>query len=78
MLDAGIAKEIARSVLPVGQYTEFIWTVNLRSLLNFVSLRNDSNAQKEIREYADVVERIANVHVPNTMEAFVNNNREAI
>ena len=78
MLDAGIAKEIARSVLPVGQYTEFIWTVNLRSLLNFVSLRNDDNAQKEIREYADVIERLANAYVPDTMEAFVNNNREAI
>jgi len=78
MIDSGIAKEIARSVLPVGQYTEFIWTVNLRSLLNFVSLRNDDNAQKEIREYAEVVERLATAYVPETMNAFVANNREAI
>jgi len=78
MIDAGIAKEIARSVLPVGQYTEFIWTVNLRSLLNFISLRNDENAQKEIREYADIVERLATVYVPQTISSFIENNREAI
>lgn len=78
MIETGVAKEVARSILPVGQYTEFIWTVNLRSLLNFVSLRNDDNAQREIREYADVIERLAEVYVPETMTAFVDNNREAI
>jgi thymidylate synthase (FAD) len=78
MIEAGIAKEIARSVLPVGQYTEFIWTVNLRSLLNFLSLRNDSNAQHEIREYAKVIERIANTIVPVCMDSFVENGRMAL
>lgn len=78
MINAGIAKEIARTVLPVGQYTEFIWTVNLRSLLNFLSLRNDENAQKEIRQYAEVIERLITAYVPETMLAFENNNREAI
>ncbi len=37
---AGVAKEVARSVLPVGLYTEFYWSVNARSLMNFLSLRN--------------------------------------
>jgi thymidylate synthase (FAD) len=78
MIEAGIAKEIARSVLPVGQYTEFIWTVNLRSLLNFLSLRNDENAQKEIREYAQVIERVITPFVPETMNAFNSHGREAI
>lgn len=78
MIDAGVAKEIARSVLPVGQYTEFIWTVNLRSLLNFISLRNEDNAQKEIREYASVIEKIASLYAPATLESFNNNGREAI
>ena len=35
-----MARELARSVMPVGAYTEFYWTVNLRSALNFLSLRN--------------------------------------
>jgi len=78
MIESGIAKEIARSVLPVGQYTEFIWTVNLRSLLNFLSLRNEENAQREIRQYAEVIENIIYSYVPTTMDCFEANNREAI
>ena len=78
MIEAGIAKEIARSVLPVGQYTEFVWTVNLRSLLNFLSLRNESNAQQEIREYAEVIERMTKIFVPKTIDLFIENGRQAI
>lgn len=78
MVSMGVAKEIARSILPVGQYTEFIWTVNLRSLLNFLSLRNEENAQKEIREYASVIESIAHLVVPHTMKCFEENGRPAI
>lgn len=78
LLDKGVAKEVARSVLPVGQYTEFIWTVNARSLVNFVSLRNEGNAQYEIREFAAAVERIFEVKMPYTYKAFIDNNREAI
>ncbi len=40
LVEAGVARELARSVLPVGAYTQFYWTVNARSLMNFVSLRN--------------------------------------
>lgn len=78
MIEAGVAKEIARSVLPVGQYTEFVWTVNLRSLLNFLSLRNNHNAQYEIRQYAEAIERIVNAITPISINAFVENNREAL
>src|SRR4029450_7067143 len=35
--EAGVARELARSVMPVGAYTEFFWTVNARALMNFVS-----------------------------------------
>ena len=41
LLDDGVAKEVARSVLPVGIYTEFFWTVNARSIMHFLSLRNE-------------------------------------
>jgi len=78
LLEAGVAKEIARSVLPVGQYTEFIWTVNARSLINFISLRNDSHAQYEIKCYAEVIENIFAEYMPITHESFVKNGREAI
>ena len=79
MLKEGIAKELARSVLPVGQYTEFIWTVNARSLINFLSLRNDSNAQYEINEYARIIEeKIFADCLPVTYSAFLESGREAI
>src|SRR5213075_787669 len=37
LVEAGVARELARSVMPVGAYTEFYWTVNARALMNFVS-----------------------------------------
>jgi thymidylate synthase (FAD) len=78
LVDIGIAKEIARCVLPVTQYTEFIWTVNARSLINFISLRNDSNAQYEINEYAKAIEDVFMKKMPITHESFENSGRVAI
>ena len=71
LVEAGVAREVARSVLPVGAYTEFYWTVNARSLMNFVSLRNSENAQREIRRYAEAVEHFLELHMPVTHAAFV-------
>ena len=45
-------------MLPVAIYTQFYWTVNARSLMNFVSLRNSETAQREIRRYAEAVEEL--------------------
>lgn len=78
LIELGVAKEIARCALPVAQYTEFIWTVNARSLINFLSLRNDSNAQYEIQEYAKVLEDIFADILPITHKAFVESGRQAI
>lgn len=77
-LDLGIAKEVARCVLPVSQYTEFIWTVNARSLINFISLRNEGNAQYEIQQYAEVIEGFFAEIMPFSHGAFVDSNRQAI
>ena len=77
LLADGVAKEVARSVLPVGLYTEFYWTVNARSLMNFVSLRNSETAQLEIRRYAQAVEELWSGHMPRTHAAFVENARTA-
>ena len=68
---AGVARELARSALPVGAYTEFYWTVNARSLMNFVSLRAAEAAQREIRRYADAVETFFAEKMPVTHAAFV-------
>jgi thymidylate synthase (FAD) len=78
LIDLGIAKELARCVLPVTQYTEFIWTVNARSLMNFMCLRNDSNAQYEIAEYAREIENIFGMILPATYNSWVVNGRESI
>ena len=77
LLERGVAKEIARNVLPVAIYTQFFWTVNARSLMNFVSLRNAETAQREIRRYAEAVERFFAERMPVTHAAFVENGRRS-
>ena len=77
LVEKGVAREVARSVLPVGAYTEFYWTVNARSLMNFVSLRNSDTAQREIRRYAEAVETFLSQRMPITYAAFVANARTA-
>jgi thymidylate synthase (FAD) len=77
LVDLGVAREIARCVIPVGAYTEFYWTINARSLMNFISLRAAETAQREIRRYAEACERFFAEHMPVTHAAFVANDRTA-
>jgi thymidylate synthase (FAD) len=77
LVEQGVAREIARCVLPVGAYTEFYWTVNARALMNFVSLRAAETAQREIRRYAEAVETFLEAKMPITYAAFVANDRTA-
>jgi thymidylate synthase (FAD) len=77
LVEEGVARELARSVLPVGAYTEFYWTVNARALMNFVSLRAADTAQREIRLYAEACERFLADRMPITYDAFVTNDRTA-
>jgi thymidylate synthase (FAD) len=77
LVELGVARELARSVLPVGAYTEFYWTVNARALMNFLSLRNSETAQREIRRYAEACERFLAEKMPVTHAAFVANDRSA-
>src|SRR3954447_5714588 len=77
LVEAGVARELARSVMPVGAYTEFFWTLNARALINFVSLRAAETAQREIRRYADAVEQFFAAKMPVTHAAFVAANRVA-
>ena len=76
---AGLARELARTVLPVNYYTQFYWKSDLHNLLHFLALRADAHAQDEIRAYAetllgDVVAR----WVPETYQAFRDYVRDAV
>lgn len=77
LLKLGLAKEVARNVLPMGAMTEFYWTVNLRSLLNFLSLRTAPNALREIQLAAGMVEELTSLVVPNAMAAWNTHGRMA-
>lgn len=76
LIEAGVAREMARGVLPVCQYTQFYWSVNARSLFNFLCLRTDQHAQKEIRVYADAIAKIVEEKMPWSWEAFESLNRQ--
>lgn len=73
LVDAGVAKELARVVLPMGMYTEFYWTVNARALMNFISLRTAKTAQIDIQRYANRVQAIFAQKMPVTFKAWVEN-----
>jgi thymidylate synthase (FAD) len=75
LLEMGVAKELARSVLPVSMYTQFYWTVNARALMNFLSLRTHETAQRDIRFYADAVYALVAPVMPVTFESWENNGR---
>ena len=77
LVELGVARELARAALPVGAYTEFYWTVNARSLMNFLSLRAAEAAQREIRRYAEACEQFLAERMPVTYDAFVANGRVA-
>lgn len=70
MLDKGVAREVARNVLPVGTMTQFYATANPRNVMQFLLLRNDPNALAEIREVAEKIEEAFAEQMPMTYKAF--------
>lgn len=64
LLEAGVAREIARGVLPTCTYTEFIFTCNLHSLMHFLKLRLHAGAQYEIQQFALALLQLAEPHFP--------------
>jgi thymidylate synthase (FAD) len=67
----GLARELARMVLPLNTYTQWYWKIDLHNLLHFVALRADPHAQYEIRAYAEVLLDIVRRWVPLTHAAFI-------
>lgn len=75
MLEAGVAKEQARLVLPVNTYTKFVVSANLLNWMRFLSLRNHPHAQQEIQEYARAIEEQLIAVAPVAMQKFVEHGR---
>jgi len=55
LLADGVAPEQARSILPQGTYTEFVWTGSLYAFARVYNLRIDSHAQWEIQKFAEAI-----------------------
>ncbi len=71
LLNYGVPREIARVIIPVGQYSKMRASANLWNWLRFLKLRLDEHAQFEIRQYAIAVQEILSNSFPRTMELFV-------
>ena len=69
-LAAGVPKELARAMLPVGRYSQMRASANLRNWLQFLTLRQDLAAQWEIRQFANAVARIVEFTFPRTWELW--------
>lgn len=70
LLQRGISKELARIVLPLGTYTNFVWQMDLHNLMHFLELRLAPSAQVEIREYAEEILRLIEPICPITIKYF--------
>ncbi|WP_345764873.1 FAD-dependent thymidylate synthase [Diaminobutyricibacter sp. McL0608] len=84
MLEAGVAREVARIVLPLNIYSSMYVTMNARSLMNFLSLRTrhpesrfPSFPQREIEMCAEQMEDLWTGLMPLTHAAFESNGRVA-
>ena len=70
MLKRGMAKEQARSILPLTLYTEVYWTASFQAVMNFIELRNEKTSQIEIQEYAKVMLEQMKEVFPKTTELW--------
>ena len=70
MIDAGMAKEQARIVLPLSQYTQVWWTASFQSVMNFIELRDEPTSQVEIQEYARALKTIMMESFPETTKLW--------
>lgn len=73
LLEEGCPRELARSILPLGTYTHFFGTVDLRNLFHFLDLRLHEHAQYEIRVYAEAMLKLIAPIVPVAVAAFEEN-----
>lgn len=78
MLQLGVAREQARASLSVAEYTVFVGTVDLHNLLHWLTLRVDSHAQFEIRQFATIIERFIQEAFPTVYQAWLDCYRDQV
>ena len=80
MLEMGVAREQARSILPLTVYTKVWWTASFQSIMNFVELRDEPTSQVEIQEYAKAIKKLMLDTFPETTrlwsEIYLDDSRE--
>ena len=77
LLAEDLARELARISLPLTAYSSLYWKIDLHNLLHFLTLRTDSHAQKEIRDYADAILEIIRPLFPYAVEAWEDYQQQA-
>ena len=75
LLELGVAKEQARLILPLNQYTEVYWTASFQAIMNFIELRDEDTAQWEIRQYAIAMKKMMMELYPETTKIWFENNQ---
>ena len=70
LIDWNVSRELARIVLPISNYTECIWKMDLNNFFHFIKLRIDEHAQKEIRDFANAMWELIVPIFPLCCEAF--------
>ena len=70
LLDLGVCREQARTVIPVGNYSDMYASANLRNWAGFCALRQDPNAQWEIRMFANAIDEMLHEIYPNSWGAL--------
>ena len=70
MVQTGMAKEQARVVLPLSQYTEVYWTASFQAIMNFIDLRDEKTAQWEIQQYAKCLKEMMYDIYPETVKIW--------
>ena len=71
LLQAKVAPEIARTILPQSMYTEFIETASLYAYIRLIKLRMSADAQVEIQQYANAINRFLYQNFPRSYSAFL-------
>ncbi len=70
LLELGVAKEQARLLLPLNQYTEVYWTASFQAIMNFIDLRDEATAQWEIQQYAKALKELMYGIYPETTKVW--------
>ena len=76
LLDMGVAREQARSILPLTVYTKVWWTASFQSVMNFIELRAEPTSQVEIQDYARAMRKIMLTFFPETTKLWFDDIRK--